>query len=183
MEDGVWELFAGAPSASCVGFVENSPSGVTAMLIIITYKYCTFSPGEEILQSASQKREVSQLPRTQGKVSPAPNGFACAQKAECCFCSSGLNGLFFWLARRCIVRLSAILFSNQWFIAPTSFTGNRFFLYGATVVTSPVSVYASPLTISFGKEKKVLRLAGHFICIGFLFHPLLGGFQIYNAWK
>ena len=170
MEDGVWGACAGA----LIGFVMIL-AGVSPIwhytLIFIIILIIALSGRKYLQESTPQEAEVSDTKTQERNTAKAPNGFRLLfQKPEMLLLQLGLVGLFALIVESAMFDWSAVYFESVVHVPKSLQIG--FLVFMIMMATGRfLTNYAYQL---WGK-KKVLQLAGSFICIGFFVSALLGG--------
>ena len=169
---GGWSL--GACAGALIGFVMIL-AGVSPIwhytLIFIIILIIALSGRKYLQESASQETEVSDTKTQERNAAKAPNGFRLLfQKPEMLLLQLGLVGLFALIVESAMFDWSAVYFESVVHVPKSLQIG--FLVFMIMMATGRfLTNYAYQL---WGK-KKVLQLAGSFICIGFFISALLGG--------
>ena len=167
---GGWSL--GACAGALIGFVMIL-AGVSPIwhytLIFIVIFIIVLSGRNYLQESAPQQVEV--LETKERSMAKAPNGFRLLfQKPEMLLLQLGLVGLFALIVESAMFDWSAVYFGSVVHVPKSLQIG--FLVFMIMMATGRfLTNYAYQL---WGK-KKVLQLAGSFICIGFFISALLGG--------
>ena len=167
---GGWSL--GACAGALIGFVMIL-AGVSPIwhytLIFIVIFIIVLSGRNYLQESAPQQVEV--LETKERSMAKAPNGFRLLfQKPEMLLLQLGLVGLFALIVESAMFDWSAVYFESVVHVPKSLQIG--FLVFMIMMATGRfLTNYAYQL---WGK-KKVLQLAGSFICIGFFISALLGG--------
>lgn len=175
---GGWSL--GACAGALIGFVMIL-AGVSPIwhytLIFIIILIIALSGRKYLQESASQETEVSDTKTQERNAAKAPNGFRLLfQKPEMLLLQLGLVGLFALIVESAMFDWSAVYFESVVHVPKSLQIG--FLVFMIMMATGRfLTNYAYQL---WGK-KKVLQLAGSFICIGFFcFCPVRRSFRIYG---
>ena len=169
---GGWSL--GACAGALIGFVMIL-AGVSPIwhytLIFIIILIIVLSGRKYLQESAPQETEVSDTKTQERNTAKAPNGFRLLfQKPEMLLLQLGLVGLFALIVESAMFDWSAVYFESVVHVPKSLQIG--FLVFMIMMATGRfLTNYAYQL---WGK-KKVLQLAGSFICIGFFVSALLGG--------
>ena len=169
---GGWSL--GACAGALIGFVMIL-AGVSPIwhytLIFIIILIIALSGRKYLQESAPQETEVSDTKTQERNTAKAPNGFRLLfQKPEMLLLQLGLVGLFALIVESAMFDWSAVYFESVVHVPKSLQIG--FLVFMIMMATGRfLTNYAYQL---WGK-KKVLQLAGSFICIGFFVSALLGG--------
>ena len=169
---GGWSL--GACAGALIGFVMIL-AGVFPIwhytLIFIIILIIALSGRKYLQESAPQETEVSDTKTKERNAAKAPNGFRLLfQKPEMLLLQLGLVGLFALIVESAMFDWSAVYFESVVHVPKSLQIG--FLVFMIMMATGRfLTNYAYQL---WGK-KKVLQLAGSFICIGFFVSALLGG--------
>ena len=169
---GGWSL--GACAGALIGFVMIL-AGVSPIwhytLIFIIILIIALSGRKYLQESAPQETEVSDTKTLERNTAKAPNGFRLLfQKPEMLLLQLGLVGLFALIVESAMFDWSAVYFESVVHVPKSLQIG--FLVFMIMMATGRfLTNYAYQL---WGK-KKVLQLAGSFICIGFFVSALLGG--------
>lgn len=167
---GGWSL--GACAGALIGFVMIL-AGISPichyMLVFIIILIIVLSGRKYLQESIPQEAEVADAKEV--KVAKAPNGFCLLfQKPEMLLLQLGLVGLFALIVESAMFDWSAVYFESVVHVPKSLQIG--FLVFMVMMATGRfLTNYAYQL---WGK-KKVLQLAGGFICIGFFVSALLGG--------
>ncbi|MDC2685108.1 MFS transporter, partial [Bacteroides ovatus] len=169
---GGWSL--GACAGALIGFVMIL-AGVSPIwhytLIFIIILIIALSGRKYLQESTPQEAEVSDTKTQERNTAKAPNGFRLLfQKPEMLLLQLGLVGLFALIVESAMFDWSAVYFESVVHVPKSLQIG--FLVFMIMMATGRfLTNYAYQL---WGK-KKVLQLAGSFICIGFFVSALLGG--------